>query len=466
MSVGRRFRYQLRVWALDALNHPAVVPSTASALFLLSSILRPFLPAASFSLLCRSHRLLMRVGPDARFSSRLNRMIERALIRACATDGVVESVASRSTDLAGVVPELLKKAAIVLKAPRGENDRVVEKGVLVLKNTERMDRFRRNLAMASLLEHYTLILEPSWSGYANPKLLAFCVFRDHPIVVMSPCRADHQFLERLNSNLRPVPTGASDWVDPRVFRPLDGQGKRFDAVMIARWTLLKRHHLLFRALKRIADPSYRVALVAANIPGDTDRPTILSMIDEYRLASQIVVFEDLEPAGVNEILNQSKVNLLLSRQEGSNRSLFEGFFAGVPGLAFANNLGIPITHFTPLTGRLIAEHELPEALLYFREHWAEFDPRPWALANIAPEVTTARLNVVLSQLAQQRCEPWTRGIACKSNRPELCYYPDESNGSRFATIEDLIAQYARPSRGQPIPSNRLKNMGVMMDAVL
>jgi hypothetical protein len=302
------------------------------------------------------------------------------------------------------------------------------------------------VAMASLVERYTLILEPSWSGYADPKLLSFCVFRDYPVVVMASCKADYQFLERLNSNLRPITTGASDWVDPRVFRPLERQEKRFDAVMVARWTLAKRHHLLFRALNRIADPSYRVALVA-KFPGDTLRRAILSMIEEHRLGSQITVFENLEPAGVNEILNQSKVNLLLSRQEGSNRSLFEGFFAGVPGLAFANNIGIPLTHFTPRTGRLIAEHELPGALLYFREHWAEFDPRPWALANIAPEVTTARLNLVLSRFAQERHEPWTQDIVGKCNRPGLYYYPDESDGHGFATIEELMARYARiPSR--------------------
>ena len=453
MSALRRFRYQLRVRALDVLNHKAVVPGRSSALFLLSHLLRPFLPATSLSLLCRSHRTLMYVRPSSRFFDRLNGKIERALIRACANDGLVESVASGSTDLPEVIAGLFRKAGIVLKAPRCENGRVVEKGVLVLKNTERLDTFRRCVAMASLLEHYTLILEPSWSGYADPRLLSFCIFRDHPIVVMSPCPADHQFLERLNSNLRPIPTGASDWVDPRVFRPLAGQDKRFDAVMIARWTLVKRHHLLFRALSRIADPSYRVALIAGNIAGDTDRGAILSMIDKWRLTNQITVFEDLEPAGVNEILNQSKVNLLLSRQEGSNRSLFEGFFAGVPGLAFANNIGIPITHFTPRTGRLIAQHDLSGALLYFREHWSEFDPRPWALANIAPEVTTARLNLVLSQLAQQRDEPWTQDIACKSNRPELRYYPHESDGSGFATIEDLVAQYARRASGQPSPPN-------------
>ena len=243
MRVVRRLRYHLRVRAFDALNHPVVVPVLSSAFFILSSMLRPFLPAASLSLLCGSHRILMRVGPGAGFSGLLNTTIEQALIRACATDGLVESVASRSTNLPEVAPDLLRKAGIVLKAPRCEYDRIVEKGVLVLKNTERLDTFRRCVAMASLLQQYTLILEPSWSGYANPKMLSFCVFRDHPIVVMSPCRADHQFLERLNSNLRPIPTGASDWVDPRVFRPLDGQDKRFDAVMIARWTLVKRHHL-------------------------------------------------------------------------------------------------------------------------------------------------------------------------------------------------------------------------------
>jgi glycosyltransferase involved in cell wall biosynthesis len=444
MSAARRFSYQFSVRTLDALNHSSVVPARSSALFLLSKILRPFQPAASLSLLCRSHTTLMHAPAGARFSNRLNRMIESDLTRACASDGIVESLASRPSE-ALQIPPPSKHAGIVLKAPRYEGPRVVERGVLVLKNTECLDTFRRCVAMDSVLKDYTLILEPSWSGYANPKLLSFCVFRDQPIVVMSPCEADHRFLEQLNSNLRPISIGASDWADPRVFRPLKGSRKRFDAVMIARWARGKRHHLLIRALDRIADPSYRVALVAGNIAGDTDRCAILAMIDRYRLAGRITVFEDLEPAGVNEILNQSKVNLLLSRQEGSNRSLFEGFFAGVPGLAFANNIGIPISHFTGQTGCLISEPELAGALIYFREHWERFDPRPWALANIAPEVTTARLNLVLRQLARERSEPWTQDIACKSNRPEMYYYPDESDGHGFATVDDLLARYARDS---------------------
>jgi glycosyltransferase involved in cell wall biosynthesis len=443
MSTAGRSNYQLSVRMLDALNHSSVAPIRSCALFLVSKILRPLQPTKSQALLSRSHTTLMHAAPGARIPTRLNCMIERDLIRACRRDRMVEALAPRGACV--TKPSL--KVGIVLKAPRFEFDRTVEKGVVVLKNTEEMDTFRRYIAMDSLLRDYVLVLEPSWSGYANPKLLSFCAFRDHPIVVMSPCAADHRFLDHLNSNLRPISIGAGDWVDPRVFHPLKDSRKRFDAVMVARWTRVKRHHLLFRALARIGDPSYRVALVAGNIPGDNDRGAILAMIDQYRLADRIAVFEDLEPTAVNEILNHSKVNLLLSRQEGSNRSLFEGFFAGVPGLAFANVIGVPLDHFTAQTGRLITADELPEALLYFREHWRRFDPRPWALANITPEVTTARLNLVLQELARERGEPWTQDIVCKSNRPEMHYYPNENDDHGFASVEELLARYRRSSQG-------------------
>ena len=301
--------------------------------------------------------------------------------------------------------------------------------MLLLKNTGRLDSFRLSVDMAAVLRYYSLVIEPSWSGYADPRLLAFCSFRSHPIVIMATCPEDYSFLTRLDSNLRPIAIGASDWVDPQVFRPIPGIEKKFDAVMIARWTVFKRHHVLVRSLRRINDPSFQVAIIAQNQPGASNRPAILSMIDAAGLGNQVTVMEDLQPAEVNTVLNQSKVNVLLSRQEGSNRSLFEGFFAGVPGLALRNNLGIPKAYFTPKTGRLVEECELPAALLEFRKSWQEFAPRLWALRNIAPELTTAKLNRVLKELAEARQEPWTRDIVAKCNCPELLYYPDQSAGS-------------------------------------
>jgi glycosyltransferase involved in cell wall biosynthesis len=453
MLPARGFVYALRIRAFDLLFHPLVALTGSLACFALSIVLRHLRPGWSLSLLCRSHCILLRAGPNrGLLIVRLNRLIERRLKRAIARGGLVEFVAVRQTGVEAIDLNTARIAGLVLKAPQYDGGRMVERGVLLLKNTERLDSFRRRARMLPILEQYFLVLEPSWSAYASPRLLSFSIFRDHPIVVMSPCQADHRLLDVLKSNLRPIPTGAGDWVDPRIFRPLEGSRKQFDAVMVARWTLLKRHHCLLRALHHVADPSFRVALVAPNIPGDTDREPILAMIRKLRLGAQVTVFEDLEPAGVNDILNQSKVNLLLSRQEGGNRSLFEGFFAGVPGLAFANHVGIALSHFTPQTGRLISEHELADALLYFRRHWAEFDPRTWALKNIAPQVTTSKLNLVLQQLAQERNERWTRDIVGKCNSPELRYYPDESAGQGFSTMEDLLAQPELGAAGGPATS--------------
>jgi glycosyltransferase involved in cell wall biosynthesis len=438
----RTFIYRARCWILGWTFNPWVALVACLCCLAVSILLRHLSKHRAFSLLCLSHRILLRTRLFD--DQALNRCIERALKRAVAPGGLVESITSGPARISVNDVTASRKHGIVLKAPQVECGRVVERGVLLLKYTGFLDSFRRCAKMLPILERYTLVLEPSWSGYADPKLLSFCAYRDR-IVVESPYPGDYRFLDELKSNLAPVAAGASDWVDPRVFRPLDGTEKQFDAVMIARWTMVKRHDLLFLALRRIADKSFRVALIANKISADKDRDVILSMIREFRLGNQISVFESLAPAEVNVVLNQSSVNLLLSRQEGSNRSLFEGFFAGVPGLAFANHVGIPVTHFTAQTGRLIAEHELADALLFFRSHRPEFDPRTWALANIAPELTTSRLNLVLRRLAGERRERWTRDIVCKCNCPSVQYYPDASVGDGFARIQDLLS----PTQSNP-----------------
>jgi hypothetical protein len=133
---------------------------------------------------------------------------------------------------------------------------------------------------------------------------------------------------------------------------------------------------------------------------------------------------------------------LLSLQEGGNRALFEGFFSGVPGLALRNNIGIPKDYFTPQTGKLIKEKDLKSELLYFREHWTDFNPRHWAEANIAPEITTAKLNELLKGLAHQRGEEWTQDLVAKSNSPNFVYYPHEDVGRGMPTYEDILEQYS------------------------
>jgi len=423
------------VW-LDVTFWPATVWVYAMAGYVAGRLLRRVRPAVSVRLLSQAQFVVQRIWRPGRAAGWLERGIAEALAEAC-----------RHPDLFQLRPptaaafRAARQAGIVLKAPRLQAGEVVEKGVLLLKYSEPIVAFHQSVNMAALLGHYQLVLEPSWTGYANLGFLAFTRYRNHPIVMLSPFRGDRRFLERLNTNLTPIELGPGDWVDPHVFTPLAGEPKLYDVVMVARWNWMKRHDLLLDALRRIGDPGFRVALVAANISQDSDRQRILAAIEVSGLRRQIEIFEDIPADEVNRVLNQSKVNLLLSRQEGGNRALFEGFFAGVPGLALRHHIGIRTEHFLPETGRLIDRDELAPALLYFREHWREFNPRQWALWHISPEHSTRRLNEFLIQHAQRRGECWTRDIVMKCNKPGLQYYPDDSAAQGLPAMDEILEQF-------------------------
>lgn len=418
--------------------------SLAAALGVAARLIRGLAPRRSFEWQSCAHRALFRCGSH-RLASRVSPMIEAPIRRACTRPGASSLFEQRSPRAEGMrkpSDARLERVGMVLKTPSRHPDGRMEKGVLLLKNNERIERFRRSVDVASLLLDYRVVLEPSWSSYATPPILAWCSHAPHPVIVMSPAEADHKFLERLASNLVPIPMGAGDWVDPWVFRPLGKTTRHYGAVAVARLCYTKRLGLLFRALERLADPSFRVAILVAGGPSPARRE-LLSEILHGSQARQIDCFEKLELSAINEIYNDAKVNLLLSRQEGANRSLFEGFFAGTPGLLSAGHLSVPHDRFVPSTGRIVADRELPAALAHFRDHWGEYDPRRWALENIAADVSSKRLQAFLERIAREQGEPWTRGILMKCNVPELRRYPMAHTLGGLVPMSAILERYPR-----------------------
>jgi len=51
--------------------------------------------------------------------------------------------------------------------------------------------------MPSVLEHYVLVLEPSWSGFIKSDILYFTQFEGQSIIVMAPEKRDYDFLQTL-----------------------------------------------------------------------------------------------------------------------------------------------------------------------------------------------------------------------------------------------------------------------------
>jgi glycosyltransferase involved in cell wall biosynthesis len=398
----------------------------------------------SFHALLRTQDFLLKAQYLSALSSRLRQTISKAISRDISIEGSEYFHLPEDGKLSEWNIKFIKKhGGIVLKTPRFIRERAVEKGALLLSHAIGFQFFCYCTDVHSVLEHYVLILEPGWSGYTDPAILYFTRFKDQPIIVMAPERGDYDFLEALGANLIPVSFGFSDWVNPSLFYPLKGEEKKYDAVYVGSWLKFKRHHVLFKVLHELKDPSLQVALVSLLLE---NREEIELLVDAFGVRNNVTFFEQISPEEVNRILNQSKVNLLLSLQEGGNRALFEGFFAGVPGLALKNNIGIPKDYFNSQTGKLIKERDLKSELLYFREHWHEFNPRPWAEANVTPEITTAKLNELLKRLAYQRGEEWTQGLVAKCNAPDLEYYPNESVGHGMPTYEEILMQYARSTR--------------------
>lgn len=400
-------------------------------------------PDRALHLAMLTHRLSLRLQPGPAPTGAQHRIEER--FRRAVTTGAF-------TRLAAPAPGVDHSAelawrALVLKAPRQDAPgRVAERGVLLLTFTHLFGELARLVDISRLSRVYTLVLEPSWSGYAHAEILQFAESSDTPVFVQATEPRDYALLERFHPRLVPLPFGASNWVDPEVFMPPADAERVFDAGCIGFWGAVKRHHVLFRALRRLDDAGYRVALIGGAWQGTKEE--IAALARTYGVLDRLTFFEQLTPTQVSEVIGRCRVNLLLSRKEGSNRGLFEGMFAGTPALLLAENLGVRQDYVNPRTGRIVPEGDLVEALRWFRTGWSAFTPRDWALEHLSPEATTRDLNAHLRRRAEADGEPWTIECVPKTNRPEVMYLRPEDR-DRLPPVAHVLGSFVRQGVGVP-----------------
>lgn len=270
--------------------------------------------------------------------------------------------------------------------------------------------------------------------------MQWCRFSEHRIIVEATEKKDFCFLETLQSNLIPVSFGASDWVDFRTFKPMPGTDKVYDSVYVANYTLGKRHYLYFKAIAEIDDPHYRCALAFG--AWGASKKTIIELIKFYGIEKNIDIYEDLPQNKLNLLLNKSKVNLLLSKKEGSNRSVFEGFFANVPAIVLQDNIGMNKDYINKYTGMLVSERDISKALIHFQKCWKEYSSHDWALEHISPIITTQKLNALLKKHSDANGWKWTVDIAPKVNCPEADYFYN-SDRSRLNFTGKILRKYMK-----------------------
>ena len=334
----------------------------------------------------------------------------------------------------GEITKFFGTRLLVLKAfePNGE------KGVLLVMFSEMIRLLLSSMNLPKLLREYTLVFEPSWSGYCHPDLLQFTEFSEE-IFVLAAEENDFAFLQRLGSNLKPVGLGPCDWVDPRMAAPYLANAKEFDIVMNSNWAPWKRHYALFRMLANAKLQQYKVALIGGPWAGKT-QIDIKNLAEYYGVSDQLNIVERLSYEKVMDVTCQSRVSILLSLKEGSNRAIAESIFCDVPVVVLSNHVGGIKKNIVPQTGLLTDEEHLESAISTLLN--TSLRPRKWGLENISCFVSSARLNGLLREHALQRGEPWTRDIAGRSNSPESKYIC-EGDAERLAPWNKDLRGYLR-----------------------
>jgi glycosyltransferase involved in cell wall biosynthesis len=328
--------------------------------------------------------------------------------------------------------------ALVLKSARPG-----EKGVIVLEYNYILPTFARLFDVPRIAERYHLVLEPTWSGYCTLDVLTYSQY-DFPVFVQAHEPRDAAFVDGLDANLVSVPTSTNWWVDHRLFRPLPGVKKDIDILMIAAWGRYKRHHRFFAGLRSLRRAGHRPHVVLLGYPINLSKDDILQEAQYYGVADQVEIQEYAPYARINEYLNRSKVNVVWSRREGVNRAIVEGMFAGVPCLVREGfNYGHKYSYINEHTGRYSTEHGLPEALLWMIENHQRFSPRDWVMANMSCQKATEILAERIRARALNDGEPWTEGLAVKTNELNGMLYWDPAERQRFEADYAYLATAVR-----------------------
>jgi hypothetical protein len=264
-------------------------------------------------------------------------------------------------------------------------------------------------------QRYTLIVAPSSSPY---NIVNYVLPNAYPTSLFSLINhaEDMEIVGGISPNYRMVPLYTSHWVDPTPYRPRPRGERDVDLIMVAAFGKVKRHHTLFRAIRKMP-PSLRILLIGQDQEGRT-ADTIRAEARSYGVEGRFTVMSNATHAQVIEALGRSRVSVLLSRREGSAVVVSESLFADTPTALLHDAYNGSRAFINERTGRFLHDRDLAGQLMDFLSHAEDYTPRKWAEANISCFRSTERLNAILKRHALAEGQEWTRDIA------PLCWRPD------------------------------------------
>ena len=158
---------------------------------------------------------------------------------------------------------------------------------------------------------------------------------------------------------------------------------------------------------------------------------------KFGLLDHVDFFDKIPHKDVLEIIKKSKVGILLSKEEGANRGIYECFFSNVPVILTKRNRGVNRDHINRFTGVLADDLELQDVIVEMVKNFKNYNPKKWALENTGYIDSTNKLNQFLKELAVEKGEEWTQDIFFKHNSPHARYAKYEEQEKADVAFDHL-----------------------------
>jgi glycosyltransferase involved in cell wall biosynthesis len=293
---------------------------------------------------------------------------------------------------------------VILKPFRGPRER----GVVFVSFENEWARLLRIRDREEFARRYTVVISPSSSPHNLVNYVFPTVF-PAPVFTLISNPDDLAVLPRVSPNLIVVPLYASHWVNPDLYPPLPRDQRPYDLIMVAAFGKVKRHQVLFKALRRMPR-ELRVLLIGQDQDGRTGE-TMRQVASWYGVADRFTLLENQTYQAVTEAFCQARASVVLSRREGSCVVVAESLMADTPAsLLEGAEIGSRV-FLNDQTGRLLRERDLARELTAFVREADRYEPRRWAMEHISCFRSSAMLNSILRDHAVARGEEWTQDIA-------------------------------------------------------
>jgi glycosyltransferase involved in cell wall biosynthesis len=325
--------------------------------------------------------------------------------------------------------------SVILKSPTADG----EKGVLYVSFEHNWLRLIEHYDLPRLLQEYFLVGASSSSPPDFPSHWALAHIGPDPVFLQISNPSDMEIHQSFHHNIRPVPIMASDWINPEFYQPRPHQQREIDILMVAGWSCLKRHWLLFRALRKMRR-DLRVVLIGQNSEGRT-ADDVWREAKAFGVADQIDIIRDATIEMVTEQQCNSKASVILSAREGSCVVVTESFFADTPVAMMRNAHVGTRAYINRQTGVLLQSETMAAQLSELIEQRTSYTPRAWAMANITCLHSTKTLNSLLRTYSGERRIPWNREIVPFCWRPDPVYMRDADAVQLAPAYQDLYERY-------------------------